>query len=90
MKIVNIYSLFSILNFILVYGINAGTKEAFYIRQSKLTRAYRISGKFGEATDNYYKDGKVAERSTYNHVKRSNIDRLLAHMQAIHQRKMFE
>lgn len=76
--------------FNIVYGLNEGTKKTFLIRQSKPTRAYRVSGKFGEATDTYFKDGKVMERSTYNHIKRTNIDRLLAHMQAIHQRKMFE
>lgn len=73
-----------------VYGVNEGTKTVFHIRQSKPTRAYRIMGKFGEATDSYCKNGVVVERSTYNHVKRTNIDRLLAHMQSSHQDKMFE
>lgn len=49
-----------------------------------------MKGKLGEATDTAYKDGKVVERSTFGHVKQSNMNRLLASMQAAHQKKMFQ
>lgn len=73
-----------------VFGINDGSKLAHAIYKNKSTRAYHITGKFGEATDNYFMNGKVVERATYHRIRRSNIDSLLASMQASHQRKMFE
>lgn len=60
------------------------------IRNNKLARAYRIKGLLGLATDNYYKDGKIVEKSTFKSIKLFNVEKLLALMQAAHQRKMFE
>lgn len=60
------------------------------IRENKSVRTYRVKGKFGEATENCYKNGKVVERSTFLHVKQPNLNKLLSSMQAAHQKKMFE
>lgn len=54
------------------------------------TRAYRIKGRFGLASDTYYKDGKFVEKSTFRHIKKYNLDNLLASIQASHQKKKFE
>lgn len=75
---------------ILVFGLRSGTAIAKYIRENKPTRVYRVKGRLGEATENCFRDGKVVERSTFRHVKRTFLDRLLATMQASHQKKMFE
>ncbi|XP_017771216.1 PREDICTED: probable tRNA pseudouridine synthase 2 [Nicrophorus vespilloides] len=76
---------------VLILGLGRrGTSLAKNIRENYPTRAYRIKGVFGQSTDNNYKDGKVVERSTFWHVKLSRLERLLANMQASHQRKMFE
>ncbi|KAF2894349.1 hypothetical protein ILUMI_11827 [Ignelater luminosus] len=75
---------------VLLLGIQNGTKLAMRIRNNKLVRAYRIKGLLGLATDNYYKDGKVVEKSTFKFIKAFNIEKLLASMQAAHQRKMFD
>lgn len=56
----------------------------------KPVRAYRITGKFGEASDNYFKDGKIVERSTFNHIKKTYLDRMLFHSQAKNRKKMLE
>lgn len=45
---------------------------------------------FGLATEDYSKDGRVIEKTTYKHVKQIHLDKLLSYMQAIHQKKMFE
>ncbi|GLV38022.1 uncharacterized protein CBL_07820 [Carabus blaptoides fortunei] len=75
---------------VLVFGVNDGVKTAQRIHQSKPTRSYRISGQFGQATDTFFKDGRIVEKSTFRHVKRVNIDRCVAAMQATHQKQMFE
>lgn len=73
-----------------MYGINEGAKLASQLRQSRPVRAYRLSGKFGEASDNYFKDGQIVERATFNHIKRINLDRILGHAQSKNRKKMFE
>ncbi|XP_044739194.1 mitochondrial mRNA pseudouridine synthase Trub2 [Chrysoperla carnea] len=71
-------------------GINDGTKTAYYMNKNYRTRAYRIKGRFGLASDTYYKDGKFVEKSTFRHIKKYNLDNLLASIQASHQKKKFE
>ncbi|GJQ72587.1 hypothetical protein Trydic_g1252 [Trypoxylus dichotomus] len=75
---------------VLILGLMNGTKMAKYIRENKSTRAYRIKGIFGLATDNYSKDGRIIEKTTYKHVKQIHLEKLLTYMQAVHQKKMFE
>lgn len=71
-------------------GLRNGTRLTKRIRETRPTRAYRIKGVLGRATDTFYKDGKTIEKTTYKHVQIYNIERLLAHLQASHQKKMFE
>ncbi|KAJ8970909.1 hypothetical protein NQ314_000959 [Rhamnusium bicolor] len=75
---------------VLIFGLRSGTRSAKFIRENRPTRAYRIKGVLGEATENGLKGGKVVEKSTWRHVKQFNMDRLLSAMQASHQKKMFE
>ncbi|XP_025829327.1 mitochondrial mRNA pseudouridine synthase Trub2 [Agrilus planipennis] len=75
---------------VLLLGINDGTKAAKIIRENRLARTYKVRGILGEATDTYFKDGKVVERSTFRFIKLSHIEKLLTSMQAAHQKKMFE
>lgn len=74
---------------ILLMGLQNGTKMAALIRSNKLMRSYRVKGLLGRATDNFYKDGKVVEKTTMGFIKSHHIDRLLSSMQSSHQRKMF-
>lgn len=75
---------------VLLIGLRTGSLMAKRIRENKPTRAYRIKGVFGKATENAYKDGRVVERSTWKHIKSYQLERMLASMQAAHQKKMFE
>ncbi|KAB0802496.1 hypothetical protein PPYR_04682 [Photinus pyralis] len=75
---------------VLLMGLQNGTKTANLIRSNKLMRAYRVKGLLGRATDNFYKDGKVVERTTMGFIKSHHMDRLLSVIQSSHQRKMFD
>ncbi|KAK2586348.1 hypothetical protein KPH14_010640 [Odynerus spinipes] len=75
---------------VLIFGINKGTKFTNQIRESRPTRCYRLKGILGQATNTHFKTGKIVEKSTYKHVKRSYIDKICASMQSSHQKKMFE
>lgn len=65
-------------------------KLAQNIRENRPTRAYRIKGKLGAATENFFLDGKIVEKTTFKHVKLRHIENLLSATQASHQKKMFE
>ncbi|XP_028167612.1 pseudouridylate synthase TRUB2, mitochondrial [Ostrinia nubilalis] len=75
---------------VLLLGINEGTKLTYLINTSRLTRAYKIQGQLGKATDTFFWNGKTVERSAYGHVTREKIDRIVAYMQAAHQKAMYE
>ncbi|XP_046831223.1 mitochondrial mRNA pseudouridine synthase Trub2 [Vespa crabro] len=75
---------------VLICGINSGNLLINKIRESKPSRCYRLKGILGQATNNHFKTGKIVEKSTYNHVRRINIDKICASMQSSHQKKMFE
>ncbi|XP_038209210.1 mitochondrial mRNA pseudouridine synthase Trub2 [Zerene cesonia] len=75
---------------VLLLGINDGTKLTYHINIGRPTRAFKVHGQLGKATDTYFWNGKTVERSTYNHVTRVKIDKVVAHMQAAHQKTMFE
>ncbi|GBP84722.1 Mitochondrial mRNA pseudouridine synthase TRUB2 [Eumeta japonica] len=75
---------------VLLLGINDGTKLTFQVHTSRPTRAYKVHGQLGKATHNYFYKGRPVERATYSHVTRDKIDKVVAHMQAAHQKKMLE
>lgn len=75
---------------LMICGINKGTSLVHKLRDSKLPTSYRVKGILGQATDNYFKTGKIVEKATYKFIKRNTIDKICASMQAAHQRKMFE
>lgn len=75
---------------LMICGINDSTKLIHKLKASKPPSSYKVKGILGQATDNYFKTGKIVERSTYKYIKRDGIDRMCASMQAAHQRKMFE
>ncbi|CAK1599270.1 unnamed protein product [Parnassius mnemosyne] len=75
---------------VLLLGINDGTRLTYHINVARPTRAYKVHGQLGKATDTYFWNGKTVERSTFSHVTREKIDRIVAHMQLAHQKTMFE
>ncbi|XP_066993412.1 pseudouridylate synthase TRUB2, mitochondrial [Anabrus simplex] len=75
---------------VFVLGLNRGISVARKLHRNRPIRTYHVSGRLGEATDTYFTDGKVVEKSTFRHVKHSILDRILASIQAAHQKHMFE
>ncbi|XP_077298478.1 pseudouridylate synthase TRUB2, mitochondrial [Arctopsyche grandis] len=71
-------------------GINEGARFVSRLRHARITKAYKIHGVLGSATETNYANGKVIERAQYKHINRSTIDRVVSYIQTMHQRKMFE
>jgi hypothetical protein len=55
-----------------------------------LFKVYQIQGRLGVATDNFSPDGKIIEKSTYDHVTRASIDRIMSSIQSTYQREMYQ
>lgn len=75
---------------VLLFGLNRGCGLIQKIKESKPMRFFKVHGILGQATDNYFIDGKILEKSSYKHVKRHHLDMISAAMQSSHQKKMFE
>lgn len=75
---------------VLVCGINKGNRVIHKLQTIRSTRFYRVKGLLGQATDNYFRNGKIIEKSTYKHIRRGHIDKICSSMQSSHQKKMFE
>lgn len=63
---------------------------AYRIQQNRPLRVYRVTGFLGKATETHFGDSRVIGRATVEHIGSEKINRLLASLQASHQKKMFE
>ncbi|CAH0559662.1 unnamed protein product [Brassicogethes aeneus] len=75
---------------ILLFGLREGTRTAKYLRENRPMRAYKLKGTLGKATDNGLASGKVVEKSTWKHVTKSHMEKLLSSIQSSHQKQMFQ
>jgi len=75
---------------LMICGINDGSSWIHKLKSSKSPTIYKLKGILGQGTNNYFKTGKIVEKSTYKFITRTAIDRICAILQATHQRKMFE
>ncbi|XP_045760532.1 mitochondrial mRNA pseudouridine synthase Trub2 [Maniola jurtina] len=75
---------------VLLLGINDGTKLTYLLNTGRPTRAFKVHGQLGKATDTYFWNGRTMERATFGHVTRAKMDKVVAHIQAAHQKTMYE
>ncbi|XP_014212382.1 mitochondrial mRNA pseudouridine synthase Trub2 [Copidosoma floridanum] len=75
---------------VMICGVNSGTALTYKLKQACLTKFYRVKGILGQARVDNYITGSILEKATWKKVKRGNIDRICAAVQAAHQKKMFE
>ena len=71
-------------------GVNRGTIHAQKFLQNRPTSVYQVKGIFGLATDTHWDDGKVWEKSTFVHLSKDKMYRVLSSIQASNQKHMFE
>lgn len=79
-----------LINYISVFGLNAGTKDTYNIGKNRLLRVYHVTGRFGIATEDNYKNSRTVAKATFAHVWPDKMTALVASIQASHQKKMFE
>ncbi|XP_068771346.1 pseudouridylate synthase TRUB2, mitochondrial isoform X1 [Struthio camelus] len=66
---------------VLVLGIGHGNKLLTDLYNCHLTKVYTVGGLFGKATDDFSDTGKLVEKTTFDHITREKLERILAVIQ---------
>ncbi|XP_053329612.1 pseudouridylate synthase TRUB2, mitochondrial [Spea bombifrons] len=66
---------------VFVLGIGRGNRLLTDMYNSHCTRDYTVCGSFGTATDDFSDTGRIIEKTTYGHVTRDKLERILAVIQ---------
>nr|CAG4642687.1 EOG090X0AGI [Evadne anonyx] len=75
---------------VMVLGINRANAGLSKLKDSRPISVYQIKAQFGQATEDHWHDGKIWEKTTSAHLKKSVVDAVLSSIQATNQRNMFE
>uniref|UniRef100_A0A3B4A5M0 Pseudouridine synthase II N-terminal domain-containing protein n=1 Tax=Periophthalmus magnuspinnatus TaxID=409849 RepID=A0A3B4A5M0_9GOBI len=73
---------------VLVLGVGNANKALNDLYNSRVTRDYTVEGVFGSATDDFSNQGRVIERSTYNHITKDKLEKVLAMLQGANQKTL--
>ncbi|XP_043325648.1 mitochondrial mRNA pseudouridine synthase TRUB2 isoform X2 [Cervus elaphus] len=73
---------------VLVLGVGHGRGLLTDMYNAHLTKDYTVRGVLGKATDDFCEDGRLVEKTTYDHVTREKLDRILAVIQGSHQKAL--
>ncbi|XP_048414766.1 mitochondrial mRNA pseudouridine synthase TRUB2 [Stegostoma tigrinum] len=73
---------------VLVLGVGNGNKQLNRLYHCHLTKEYIVKGSFGTATEDFSNTGRVIERTTYDHITRDRLERIIAVIQGSHQRAL--
>ncbi|EDL93376.1 rCG45466, isoform CRA_b [Rattus norvegicus] len=73
---------------VLVLAVGHGRSLLTDMYDAHLTKDYTVRGLLGKATDNFCEDGQLIEKTTYDHVTRERLDRILAMIQGSHQKAL--
>ncbi|XP_009999042.1 PREDICTED: probable tRNA pseudouridine synthase 2, partial [Chaetura pelagica] len=66
---------------VFVLGIGHGNKLLTDLYHCHLTKVYTVGGLFGKATDDFSDTGKLIEKTTFDHITREKLERILAVIQ---------
>lgn len=73
---------------VLVLGVGHGRRLLTDMYNAHLTKDYTVRGLLGKATDDFCEDGRLVEKTTFDHVTREKLDRILALIQGSHQKAL--
>ncbi|KAM4697165.1 pseudouridylate synthase TRUB2, mitochondrial [Rhinophrynus dorsalis] len=73
---------------VFVLGIGRGNRLLTDLYNSHCTKDYTVRGTFGKATDDFSDTGKVIEKTTYDHITRDKLERIVAVIQGTNQKAM--
>ncbi|RLW00382.1 hypothetical protein DV515_00008861 [Chloebia gouldiae] len=71
-----------------VLGIGHGNKLLTDLYNCHLTKVYTVGGLFGKATDDFSDTGNLIEKTTFDHITREKLERILAVIQGTNQKAL--
>ncbi|NXC44800.1 TRUB2 synthase, partial [Penelope pileata] len=66
---------------VFVLGVGHGNKLLSLLHDCHLTKVYTVAGLFGKATEDFSDTGKLVEKTTFDHITREKLERILAVIQ---------
>ncbi|NXU51235.1 TRUB2 synthase, partial [Turnix velox] len=66
---------------VFVLGVGHGNKLLTHLYNCHLTKVYTVGGVFGKATEDFSDTGKLVEKTTFDHITREKLERILAVIQ---------
>lgn len=72
-----------------MFGIGREIWKARCLRQSNAMSTYRVRGQFGLKTETSFNDGKIIASCRFEYLLKHNVDRVVASVNSIEQKKMF-
>uniref|UniRef100_A0A8D2PKG1 TruB pseudouridine synthase family member 2 n=1 Tax=Zosterops lateralis melanops TaxID=1220523 RepID=A0A8D2PKG1_ZOSLA len=73
---------------VFVLGIGHGNKLLTDLYNCHLSRVYTVGGLFGKATDDFSDTGNLVEKTTFDHITREKLERILAVIQGTNQKAL--
>ncbi|XP_044296048.1 mitochondrial mRNA pseudouridine synthase TRUB2 isoform X2 [Varanus komodoensis] len=75
---------------VFLLGAGHGNKLLTDWYNAHLTRAYTVRGLFGKATDDFSDRGKLIEKTTFEHITREQLERILSVIQGSNQKALLQ
>ncbi|XP_041094553.1 mitochondrial mRNA pseudouridine synthase TRUB2 isoform X3 [Polyodon spathula] len=72
----------------LVLGVGHGNKMLTGMYSCHLTKEYTLQGLFGKATDDFSDSGRLVEKTTFDHITRDKLEKILAVIQGTNQKAL--
>lgn len=69
---------------------HACTRYGTRIKTSKLINVYHVHGKFGYMTSNCFSDGKIMDKTKYDHIRAAKLDRVLSRIETAQVQRLFD
>ncbi|XP_030853173.1 mitochondrial mRNA pseudouridine synthase Trub2 [Strongylocentrotus purpuratus] len=73
---------------VMVLAVRDGKKLVSQYQTARLPRHYTIRGRFGVATDTHDSQGKVWQKTTYDHITMEKLDRITSNIHRSFQREL--
>ncbi|XP_072106766.1 pseudouridylate synthase TRUB2, mitochondrial isoform X1 [Mobula birostris] len=73
---------------VFVLAVGSGNKQLSYLHDCHLTKEYTVKGSFGMATEDFTDTGRLIEKTTYDHITRDKLERIIAVIQGSHQKAL--
>ncbi|XP_053852596.1 pseudouridylate synthase TRUB2, mitochondrial [Vidua macroura] len=73
---------------VFVLGIGHGNKLLTDLYNCHLTKVYTVGGLFGKASDDFSDTGNLVEKTTFDHITREKLERILAVIQGTNQKAL--